>query len=282
MECGMRLRRWMAALVLCLACASGVARVGSDSEPASTAERLRSGAGEHRLVLLGETHGTRETPDLIAILVAAYAADGPVLLGLEIPRSEHAALSQYLRSDGGDAARAALRATPFWTVTDDQHDGRRSEDMLDLIEALRVLRSDGRDIAVLPYDVDRSFVGTSRDARDQVMAARVRVAYAALPRGRLLVLGGNVHAMLRKPTPAPTQMQVPMGQHLLDLAPYSVRIDANAGQSWACMNPCGPLPVTPNTLQDGAPAGMFAQSYHLQVVLPRFSVARLLGTAPPH
>ena len=278
----MRLRRWMAALVFGLACASSLAGSGGGDDFTSTVERLRNGAGEHRLVLLGETHGTRETPDLVASLVAAYAAEGPVLLGLEIHRSEHAALSRYLVSDGGETARAALRATPFWSVRDDQHDGRRSEDMLDLIEALRVLRGSGRDVAVLPYDVERSFVRASRDARDQAMAARVRDAYAVLPRGRLLVLGGNVHAMLRKPTPAPTQMQVPMGEQLLDLAPYSVRIDANAGQSWACMNPCGPLPVTPNTLQDGVPAGMFAQSYHLQVVLPRFSVARLLGAAPPH
>ncbi|MHB8912631.1 MAG: calcium-binding protein [Lysobacter sp.] len=271
----------MATLVLCLVCASGFARGGADDDFASTAERIRSGASGHRLVLLGETHGTREIPDLIATLVAAYVADGPVLLGLEIPRSEHAAVTRYLNSDGGEMARGTLRVTPFWAVTDDQHDGRRSEDMLDLIEALRGLRSDGHDVAILPYDVERSFHRFSGDARDEAMAGRVRAAYAALSRGRLLVLGGNVHAMLRRPTHAPRQMQVPMGQHLLDLAPYSVRIDANAGQSWACMNPCGPVPVTPNTLQAGAPAGMFAQSYHLQVVLPRFTIARLLGTASP-
>ena len=278
----MRCKPWMAVLILCLAGATGAALAGAGDNLAGTTERIRSGAGTQRLILLGETHGTRETPGLIAALVAVYAAEGPVLLGLEMPRSEHVALSRYLASHGSDAARAAVRATPFWTVGDDQHDGRRSEDMLDLIETLRALRGSGRDVAVLPYDVERSFVQTSRDARDLAMASRVRDAYAALPRGRLLVLGGNVHAMLRKPTPAPAQMQVPMGEQLLDLMPYSVRIDANAGHSWACMTPCGPLPVTPNTLQDGAPSGMFAQSYHLQVVLPRFTVARLLGAAPPH
>ena len=229
-----------------------------------------------------ETHGTRETPDLIAILMAAYAIDGPVLLGLEIPRSEHAALSQYLRSDGGDAARAALRTTPFWTVIDDHHDGRRSEDMLDLIEASRVLRSDGRDVAILPYDVERSFHRFSGDARDEAMAGRVRAAYAALSRGRLLVLGGNVHAMLQKPVLAPAQMPVPMGARLRDLGPYAVRIDARSGQWWGCMDGhCGPHPIIDNTMGDGASTGMFEQSYHLQVMLPRFTVARLLGTTSP-
>ncbi len=32
------------------------------------------------------------------------------------------------------------------------HDGRRSEDMLELIEAVRVLRSQGRDVQVFGFD----------------------------------------------------------------------------------------------------------------------------------
>lgn len=278
----MRLKRWMTALVLSLACASGLAFGGVDTNIAGTVERIRSGAGGERLILLGETHGTRETPDLVGALVAAYAAEGPVLLGLEIPCSEHAAISRYLASDGGEPARATLRATPFWTVSEDQHDGRRSEDMLDLIEALRVLRRDGHDVAILSYDVAPSFNRSSGDARDAAMAGRVRAAYAALPRGRLVVLAGNVHAMLRKPDPAPAQMPVPMGHYLLDLGPYSVRIDASSGQWWGCSNRrCGPHPVVRNAMHDGAPSGMFAQSYHLQIVLPRFTIARLRDATQP-
>ena len=267
----MRLKRWMAALVLGLACATGFATGDTGADFASTAERIRGGAGEQRLILLGETHATREIPDLIEILVTAYAAEGAVLLGLEMPRSEHAATSRYLDSDGGSAARALLRATPFWTITGDQHDGRRSEDMLDLIEALRALRSDGRDVAILPYDVDRSFHRVNGDSRDQAMAERVRAAYAALPRGRLLVLSGNIHTMLQKPLWAPAQMPVPMGAHLHDLQPYSVRIDARSGHRWECVNGgCGTHPVM-------APPEISEPPYHLQVLLPSFTIARLLG-----
>jgi len=275
----------MAGLVLCAACASGFAGAparSGDEASAGAASRIRTGVGADRLVLLGETHGTREIPDLVASLVADYAAEGPVLLALEMPRSEHAALSQYLISDGGDAARAALRATAFWTVTGNQHDGRRSEDMLDLIEAVRALRDEGRDVAFVPYDVERGFDRVDGDARDAAMARHVRAAYAALPRGRLLVLAGNVHAMLRKPEHAPAQMPVPMGEHLHDLAPYSARIDARAGQSWACRDArCGPLPVVAMATEDGAPTGIFARVYDLQVLLPSFTIARLLGTASP-
>ena len=42
---------------------------------------IRSEAGSHRLILLGEMHGTREAPQLVGELVAAYSSQGPVLLG---------------------------------------------------------------------------------------------------------------------------------------------------------------------------------------------------------
>ncbi|MEJ7746536.1 MAG: hypothetical protein WKF61_07240 [Luteimonas sp.] len=68
----MRLIRCLATLALWLACATAAA-VDADAGLAATVERIRSGAGAHRVILLGETHGTRETLVLIASLVAAYA-----------------------------------------------------------------------------------------------------------------------------------------------------------------------------------------------------------------
>ena len=42
--------------------------------------QIEAAAGSHRLIVLGETHGTRETPRLAAALVQHYAAREPVLL----------------------------------------------------------------------------------------------------------------------------------------------------------------------------------------------------------
>lgn len=67
-------------------------------------------AGTRRLILLGESHGTREIPDLVHALAAAYAPKGPVLLGLEIPHGEQLALDAYLRSDGGARHCAGARS----------------------------------------------------------------------------------------------------------------------------------------------------------------------------
>lgn len=268
-------------LALCLS--AGAVQAGSPVAAAPAGEGIAAAvhlvqtqAADHRLILLGELHGTREIPALVAALVAAYAEAGPVVLGLEVPHTEHAALRRYLESDVRPPARASLQAGGFWQVSGDQHDGRRSHDMLDLVEAVRRLRVAGRDVAVLPVDV-RPDHGRDHHWRDVQMAEHVRIANAALPRGRLLVLTGNVHAMLRRPDYAPAQMQTSMGAHLRALAPYAVNIGAHGGQFWACTGQCGPLDVRPSALQGGPIPEHHGAPYHLQVQLPRLSVARLLG-----
>lgn len=244
---------------------------------ADAADAIENAAAGKRLVLVGEKHGTREIPDLVEALVERMAADGPVLLGLEIPRTEHVELRRYLASDGGRDARSRLAAGAFWQVADRQHDGRRSHDMLDLVESVRALRLLGNDVAILPYDVP---VGHGRDHhwRDAEMARYIRSAYEGLRSGRLVVLAGNVHAMRARPSDAPPQMQEPMGAYLQDLAPWSVDVVAAGGAFWACFGPgrCGPLEIT-----GAPPVGSHApegEVFDLRVVLPRFSVGTLMGT----
>lgn len=263
----------LAACLLLAAPAMAVAGPADDDGIAEAAELIHHQAGEHRLLLLGEKHGTREIPILVRALVAAYAQEGPVVLGLEVPHGERLALASYLDSDGGAAARSALQSTPFWSRGNDQHDGRRSHDMLDLLEAMRVARQAGRAISLLPYDIDPDGA-LDYHARDEAMAQTLRSALAELPAGRLVVLTGNVHAMLDKPGDAPAQMQQAMGSYLRDLDPYSLDIVAREGEFWACIERCGPVQ---------APGGALASQvddsgiWHFRVVLPRFSVARLIG-----
>ncbi len=101
-------------------------------------------------MLLGEAHGTREIPRLVAALVDRYSEKAPVLLAIEMWDGEYQRLRDYLASDGGASAQGALRSGDYWQVTSDQHDGRRNRDMLDLIEHLRQLRIPGLDVAILP------------------------------------------------------------------------------------------------------------------------------------
>jgi hypothetical protein len=138
-----------------------------------TAVQIHQHAGEHPLLVLGEYHGTRETPLLVRQLVDDYSRDGtPVVLTLELPRSENAALAAYLASEGDADAMTALRSGRYWSVIGDRHDGRRSHDMLELIEAVRALRVQGRAVQVIGYDLVVSTRGNQ--VRDDAMAARLR------------------------------------------------------------------------------------------------------------
>lgn len=264
--------RWTTALILAL----GMAVTAHADD---TAAQIRQHAGDHRILILGEFHGTRETPLLVRELMEAYVADGTsVRLALELPTDENAALATYLASSGTAKARAALRGTPYWSVRSRMHDGRRSKDMLDLIEAARVLRTRGRDLQVFGFDRVLPAETAGSGARDRVMAEEVRLHAKALPNNaRLLVLTGNVHGMRTQPKMI---AYPPMTALLKDLDLYNVRIEARGGEGWGCTAPqrCG-VRALPG-YNGGSPRRHTAgdRSYDLQVWLPRFSVARLLDS----
>ncbi len=266
---------WMIVALISMLCSTALAAPAPAAD--DTAAQIVAHAGDHRLIVLGEYHGTAETPLLVADLMARYSRDNTaVRLALELPMSENVALARYLRSDGDADARRALRASPFWVVKDDQHDGRRSRDMLALIEAVRTLRAQGRDVGVAGYD-EETGTATSSDQRDAAMAAHLRQQFNALPASaRMLVLTGNVHAMRTRPADAPPEMQQrTMASYLLDLPLYSVRLEALRGHFWGCAQPCRARPLTrraPRAAKEDAGAD---RQYDLWIWMPVLSVGTL-------
>lgn len=267
--------RWMAGLLIGMAMGAANAAPVAVAPLEDTAAQIMRHAGESRLVVLGELHGTREMPQLVQALAEAYAGQGtPLHLGLELPATENARLATYLSSNGDAAARQAVRATSYWRTAGKPHDGRRNEDTLALIEAVRVLRAQGHDVQVVGFDQVLPAAQAGTGARDAAMADALRAHHATLPSdGRLLVLTGNVHAMRTQPEGLPWP---PMTALLLDLQPYAVRVDARSGQAWGCTQhrQCGARSLSayagPSPLQKTGSD----RSYDLQIWLPRFSVAR--------
>lgn len=234
-------------------------------------------AGPHRLVLLGEKHGTVEAPQLALQLLQHWSTQGTAWLAMEAWQADQPLLDAYLQSGCADAQRLALRAGAFWTIDHDRHDGRRNAAALELVDAVCQLRSAGNDVRILAFDPGPA--GGDNHARSRQMADTLRQQFASLPaNGRLLVIAGNVHAMRARPRNAPVQMQIPMGQHLLDLQPYSIDLLARSGAFQGCLPAgCGPMPVQlPPTIRSGPVNG----PYHLRIVLDRFTVAALLGSKP--
>ena len=143
-----------------------------------------------RFILLGEMHGTMEAPALFRDLVCASAAAGkrPVVVGLERSTREQAAIDAFLAADNHASATAALLAESGWGT----FDGRSSQAMLALLEALRELKSKGQISEVVaidgarPDDVD--------EAREQRMASALTTAADRHPNALVLAFTGNVHA----------------------------------------------------------------------------------------
>lgn len=242
------------------------------------AHDIEAHTGSARLILLGEQHAAREIPRLVARLVGAYAMRGPVTLALEIPWTEQGSLDAALAARDANEARDKLLARRWWQPASTQHDGRRSEDMLDLIEHLRALRTGGHTVSLLAYDVDVDADAPPHNAdwRDREITRRLRAGYETHP-GRLLVLGGNVHAMIERPAYAPPQMQQPAGSFLRDLAPVSIHLMARKGEAWGCTEGrCSARRIDLPMAQSGAGQG----EYTWTQVPPRFTLARLPGDPP--
>ena len=192
---------------------------------ANAAPLLHPGA----LVLLGEMHGSQESPRFAADLVCNAAAHGVAILGMEIPRDEQSRIDAYLASKGGADERARVIAGTFWTRPTGSQDGRSSAAMFDLIERMRDLRAHGRDVRIVTLDRAAS----DPTDRDEVMAARLREAKAATPKAIVIALTGNIHNSL-----APDGAQAPMGARLRNLDPTALTASYADGSIWACMPDC--------------------------------------------
>jgi hypothetical protein len=272
------MNRFLAALLFAFVVAAPPAR--GEDPIAEAAQRIVAEAGEHQLILLGEMHGTRESPQLVAALAKIYADKGPVTVALEADAGLSRGFDSYVHSDGGKEARAALLAWPYWHVEAQRNDGRRNLAMIEMLEQLRQLqeRSQAGDVIEVVGIDNPPFSTPDSQVRDKAMAGRVREAFGNVQGGRVLVLAGNVHAMRSRPSYAPPEMQTPMGAYLDDLKPFAVVLAARAGQHWACgSGPCGPVDERPMAMDsERLPPG---DAWDLRVVLPSFSLAELIPAA---
>ena len=180
------------------------------------------------MVMLGDMHGTHETPRLAAELACTFARAGTtVTLAIEMPSDEQAALDAYLASDGKEAAQSALITRPFWR---NSRDGRASVATMAMIDRIRTLRQRGAPLALLAIDAPsttwtqplpkvtpeqekllRAKMKESGDkdaeqqvpqllalipaviVRDRAMAQHMTDAMHADPARRFVILAGNAH-----------------------------------------------------------------------------------------
>jgi peptidoglycan/xylan/chitin deacetylase (PgdA/CDA1 family) len=183
------------------------------------------------VVLLGEMHGTNESPLFLRNAVCTALQNGhAVTVGLEIPRTETAAVDAFFDAPEGEAAERRLLQGPIWQRT--YQDGRASRAMRDLLNSLRAYRAAGLPVRVVLID-DPAVPAR----RDSAMSARIQTARAAAPDDVFLVLTGNVHNRLTVGTQWDASYE-PMG-YLLRRAVDAGRITSldvahAGGEAWVC------------------------------------------------
>ena len=122
---------------------------------ADVAQALRRYRG--RVIVLGETHGTREVPALVAEL-ACHLSDGArVLVGIELPHWLNENIAAFV---GGRIGAETFLADDYWRPP--MQDGRQSRALIEMLRRLRGITAGGCQIDVLGFgDAEVYFKGTS-------------------------------------------------------------------------------------------------------------------------
>lgn len=201
--------------------------------PAGTGALLEI-AGD-RILLVGETHGTEQAPAFVTALTCLAAGRGEtVVVGLEQSHIEQDRIDAFMVSGGGPEARDALMdGSTFWDLSP-MRDGRSSEAMFAMMDAIRQMRAEGAEIELLALDFDPIADADIADANYTRDAAMARRTVAAAERAdRVIVLAGNVHTR-RTAYVRGDHRQETIGSLTPPDAVYSVNLMHNGGSAWAC------------------------------------------------
>lgn len=233
--------------------------------PPAGAEQVLS-RPETRFIVVGETHGTAEAPAAFAELVCAASERGPVVVALELPDLMQPQLEALLAAPDEASARAALAGT--WFLNPRINDGRTSLAMLGMLNRLRLLKANGREVVIHAFVPSVPHVrGVSQAYSELQMGAKLSSVAYAHPDAKILVLVGNVHAS--KIVSDNPRIGRPAVAHLPSADVISLLVGFQGGEAWNCRESCGVNPMEvvddPNLrgvvmqpMDDGAYDGLLA------------------------
>lgn len=194
-------------------------------------------AAEGRILFVGETHGTKETPEAFANYTCAVAArGGRTLVLLELPPQYEEAMNQAMISENPRATLISGMSAHWQT-----QDGRGSEAMLDMMTRLMELAQSGQQIAIEPFSLfllkefptpEETMAWVSTLSPEEIQErSEAGMAQEILARSadydRTIVLVGNIHAYLalRGNPPVPSAaMRIP--------GALSIKVVDDGGEAW--------------------------------------------------
>ncbi|MDH3628950.1 MAG: hypothetical protein OES25_14990 [Acidobacteriota bacterium] len=222
------------AFFLFLMCGTGGLTLADSCPPI---ENVRSVLSPGTLLLLGELHGTHESPGFAAdVLCHATRKKGEVILGVELSGDIQQAIDTFIDSEATEADRAALISGNIWTRS--YQDGRNSGAMVDLLASVAALRRDGKKIRVQTFDATPG----NGSVRDRAMAERLIASIKNNPKAIHVVLTGNAHSRTARGGRQGRDFE-PMGYLVKEskVARRTIALDVShsGGSAWICAPDCG-------------------------------------------
>jgi hypothetical protein len=197
-------------------------------------ERLWSQPGL-RFVVVGEMHGTTETPAIFADLVcSARITQRPIVVGVELRDQD--AIDAFMGSDGSGNREVATHEL-LSKREGRSSDGRTSQAMLMLLEELRALKLQGIVSGVVAFSHARPDAPDAE--REERMASVLLSAAKRNPNALVIALTGNVHAS-KKTLPEIGSYPL-MASFLPSAETVSLFVTDRGGEAWTCDGTgCGP------------------------------------------
>jgi len=218
--------------------AAGLLAAQPACEPPAGTDALLS--MPQRYIVIGESHGTTETPNAFAQMVCAAAERGPVTVALELPTAMQSRLDAFLAAPDEAAALAALEGAHFMNPR--MNDGRSSRAMLDMLLSVRQLRIQGRDVAFHAFQPSNSRPRELSQAWYELdMGHALAGAVYARPQSKILVLVGNLHARKTGFERFP-DVGLPAIGHLPAAEVLTLNVAQQGGEAWNCQPDCGVNP----------------------------------------
>src|SRR5690606_20272139 len=189
-----------------------------------------------RYLLVGELHGTQETPRHFGALVGSLLTAGKrVPRGLEFNEYLHPARQRYLESSGGRQEEAVfLRDAQWGLMAAMQPDGRSSLAMLELVRRLQGWRQAGLALSVTSFQRLLRDPQPSQTPYEQSLAASLLEASAAQRPDLTVVLVGNLHARKYNDASSTPLPFVPMAMHLPAEVSLALLTVMQGGTAWTC------------------------------------------------
>jgi hypothetical protein len=210
-------------------------------KPDTQKPATRADQTAQEIILIGEVHGTKETPLLFSNLVAVAAREKNkrIGVGLELPIVLQRLIDEAVKNNTRiDSFREQLLANPAWQKI---NDGRSSQAMLDLVcDTLKLAES--RKVSLFFFDTQ---INDRNETMAQLIGQRVREQRYDVT----FILTGNIHANKASRHPRVTKI-VPMGYRLEEqgFALYSYDVRYSEGEAWVCIPECGVHPLKASTM----------------------------------